>query len=156
MAHDRGGEVPVRSFLIVNREAPVVAYVRNDEAGKTKRFKNWREFLDWYDEGFHGEMNMPPNSQQKFTDVLVDTLEDSKRGRRRKNNDADAAEPKRVSAKGKGTRILVDGKEHLGFEAVFRKVGWEFPSKRCRAFRGDLKAKKKLSVDGIEFELMEG
>ncbi len=142
----------MRSFLIVNREAPVVAYVRNDEAGKKRKFKNWKEFLDWYDEGFHGEMNMPPNSQQKFTDVLVDTLEDSKRGRRKARAEGEA--PIKVRAP-KGTRILVDGKEHLGFEAVFRKVGWEFPSKKCRAFRGDLKAKKKLEIDGIKFELKE-
>lgn len=147
----------MRDFLIVNPGAPVTAYVRGDEGGKTRKFKNWGEFRNWYDEKVHGYMNLPPNSREEFTDVLVDTLEDSQRKRRAPGagDRIAGAKPAKAGSSGKGTRIKVDGKEHLGFERVFMAVGWEFPSPKCRAFRKEIKEKKKLTIDGKTFELME-
>lgn len=150
----------LESFLIVNKMAPVEAWVRTDLHGKRRRFANWYEFMRWFDEKHHGVMQLPPLTNERFTDVLVDTLADSPR--RRASSPASSPRPKAERAPGTspspgGKRnhgVLMDGKEFGSLFKAFSSLGWPDDSKFQR-FRRDLKAKKELTLEGHSFKLIE-
>ncbi len=148
----------LKEVLIVNPMAPVEAWVRTDVGGKRRKFKNWYEFLAWYDPRHHGEMNMPPNSQEKFTDALVDTLTDSPRKRFVKTapGRSDEAAPKRAGPSGvrRNHAVLMDGREFGSLFKAFSSLGWPDDSKFQR-FRKELKAKRELTYEGHKFKIKE-
>lgn len=105
-----------RDVLIVNDGAPVTVYLRTDLA-KTRRFKTWGEFRLWYDRKHHGEMNLPPNSQPKFTDLVLDRITDAPGRSRRAAEASEAATEKRkkgAASFGSGSVAVTVGGKHYG------------------------------------------
>jgi len=150
----------MRDFLIVNKMAPVEAWVRTDLEGKRKKFKNWYEFLNWFDEKHHGVIEMPPNSQEKYTDVLVDTLTDSPRVKK-VNYRVEPGEPtgerakQPVASKGKRNQgVTMDGKPFTSLFKAFSSLGWPDDSK-FQKFRKELKAKLELTYEGHKFKIIQ-
>lgn len=138
--------------LVVNKMAPVEAWVRTDLGGKRKKFKSWYDFTAWFDPRYHGHMNLPPNSQEKFTDVLVDTLTDSPR-RRAKPISTEPRETKSSSQAGKRNQgVTLDGKSFPSLAKAFVFLGWELDGKFQR-FRKDLKAKLSLTYEGHQWRI---
>ena len=130
--------------LIVNRKAPVTAWLRPDFK-ETRTFKNMSDFEDWYRPAFHGDAYRLVNSQYLFTDVPLESIDDPPKI---VPTALKIKAPRVVGERPTPTksRVTVDGVEYGSTWQAFQKLDLGDAS-ACVKFRKELKIKGTLVFD---------
>lgn len=146
----------IKGHLIVNPMAPVKVWKR-DHLDETRDFNNLAEFEKWYWAPFHGEIKrglMGINTQFLFTDILLDRIEDAKRGASIRMPKEPRAPGEKGEPRGRHQKVLVDGHVFNSVWAAFQalKLGGV---KECVKFRSEVKRTGSGTYAGKLFKIEE-